>query len=71
MYISDNPHVDFDRWDSACEKKRAKLPTCECCREPIQDEELFDFDDELVCSYCVSDYIDEKFKKKTNRYMEE
>ena len=71
MYRTDDPERDFDRWEAEREKKLIVLPVCAYCDEPIQDDELYDFDGELVCCDCVRDYIDEKFKKKTNGYMEE
>ena len=71
MFLSGDPHADFDAWDGEREKRLIICPKCSHCDEYIQDDELYDFDGELVCGYCVSDYIDEKFKKKTNGYMED
>ena len=47
------------------------LPTCDCCGEPIQDEDLYDFDGVLICEECVLDYVRENFRKKTENYMED
>ena len=71
MFLSGDPHADFDAWDVEREKRLVVCPRCSQCDEHIQDEELYNFDGELVCRDCVGDYIDEKYKKRTNGYMEE
>ena len=71
MFYSNDPHRDFDRWDREKEEALDMLPKCEHCGEPIQDEDLFDFQDGyLVCEECVSEYIEEKYKRKTVNYVE-
>lgn len=47
------------------------LPTCECCGEHIPDEYLYDFDGYIVCEVCMPDYVNEKFRKPTENYMED
>ncbi len=71
MFLSGDPHADFDRWDRERERARDCHPKCVCCEEPILDDELFDFDGELVCCECKDGYINELFKKRTERYMED
>lgn len=67
--ITDDPHADFDRYDAELEKRLARLPRCSRCKEPIEDEELFDFDDVFICEECVFDYVSDKFKKNTSEYV--
>lgn len=65
-YYSDSPERDFDAWDRKRERRSIIFPKCCCCEERIFDDNLYDFDGDLVCSECVLDYIDDNFKKKTN-----
>ena len=71
MIITDDPHADFDRWDYEQERALMRLPICSCCGERIQDDELYDFDGELVCEECLSVYLADNHKKKTSDYIEE
>ena len=72
MCRTDDPYRDFDRWDRERENSLEKLPKCECCGEPIQDEDLYDFEDGyLICEECVDEYIKERYKKKTVNYVED
>jgi hypothetical protein len=67
-----DPHADFERYDAKRERDIAKLPVCECCGEPIQTEDLFDFENGyLVCEECVLDFINEKYRNKTEEYVED
>ncbi len=71
MLLTGDPHADFDRWDRKREKYLSRLPICECCGEPIQDEELYDFDGDLVCEECVFDYVRENYRKNIENYTED
>jgi hypothetical protein len=67
-----DPHADFDRFDAKRERDLAKLPVCECCGEPIQTEDLFDFENgDLVCEECVINFINDNYRKKTEEYVED
>ena len=69
MFITGDPHADFDRYDAEKERRLDKLPVCECCKEHIQTEDLYDFENGyLICPDCVSDWIDEHYKKRTDIY---
>ena len=72
MIRTDNPHADFDRYDAEQQRRLDKLPKCDKCGEPIQDEDLYDFEDgNLICEECVLEYINERYKRKTDYYTEE
>ena len=72
MIRTDNPHADFDAWDRKREDALDKLPKCDKCGEPIQDEDLYDFEDgNLICEECVLEYINERYKRKTDYYTED
>lgn len=44
-----------------------RLPVCCKCEHPIQDDFLFDIDDELYCRECMED----NFEKSVEDYMKE
>ena len=69
MTYSDDPHADFDRWDAERERWLLVLPKCAQCDQHIQDDDLYDFDGDLVCPDCVSDWVDEHYKKRTSDYI--
>jgi formylmethanofuran dehydrogenase subunit E len=66
MYRTDNPFADFDRWDAEQEAKLEKLPKCSYCCEHIQDEYLYEINDELVCEECLN----QNFRKNVEDYIE-
>lgn len=55
MPYTDNPIADYDRYDTEQMKRLQRLPVCAECGEPIQDEECYDIDGELVCAECLRD----------------
>ena len=65
-YYSDNPGLDFDRWNADQEAELARLPRCSECEQPIQDEDCFEFNGELICPRC----LEENHKKRTDDYIE-
>ena len=56
----------FDMYDRERQAELDKLPNCDYCNQPIQDEHLYDFDGDLVCEECLKDY----FRKNVEDYME-
>lgn len=51
-YIPDN----HDLWEAhqAKEDERiARLPVCDWCGEPIQDEQFYHLDGEYICKACM------------------
>lgn len=59
--------LDPDRYFYEKDKELEKLPTCEICGEPIQDDYLFDMDGILICEDCAH----ETYRRPTDRYMED
>jgi ribosomal protein L34E len=51
--FSDDPVMDAHRHDMEQEKMLARLPVCERCKKPIQDDEYFDIYGEVLCEKCV------------------
>lgn len=56
MY-TDNPLRDFERWDAEREKLLNRLPQCEDCGEPIQDERAYYIDGGWICCDCMDSYL--------------
>ena len=65
MNIPDN----YDLWEAheaEQEKQLERLPVCEVCGKPIQDEHLYLINDEFVCQDC----LDRDFRKCVDDYVE-
>lgn len=65
MNIPDN----YDLWEAheqEQERQLEKLPVCEVCGNPIQDEHLYLINDEFVCPAC----LERDFRKETDDYVE-
>lgn len=54
-FRSGDPLDDFDRLDRAQAEWEARLPQCEKCGKPIQDDIYFEIDNEILCEECVHD----------------
>jgi len=48
MPYTDNPLADFDSWDREQNRMLEQLPVCSHCGQAIQEEELWDFNGELI-----------------------
>jgi len=66
MYRTDNPLRDFDIYDAQLTAQLNKLPKCYECGEPIQDDECYEINNELICPEC----LDNNHKKITENYIE-
>lgn len=66
MRYSDDPIADFDAYDREQAKEMDKLPRCEHCGEPIQDEYFYLIGDEAYCADC----LESEFCKRTEDYIE-
>ena len=53
MSWTDDPVADFLRYDAEQEAKLEKLPICCECKHPIQSDECYEFNDELICPDCL------------------
>ena len=57
----------YDLWeahDQEQEQALEKLPYCEICGEPIQDDHLYLINDEFVCPAC----LEREFRKDTDDF---
>lgn len=56
MYFTDNPVADAERYAAEQEEELEKLPICECCGEPIQQEKAIYYNDQWCCEDCEYDF---------------
>ena len=57
-YRTDDPIRDAAAYDIERQRELDRLPTCDICGEPIQDEFLYDINGVLHCEDCVkSEYL--------------
>ena len=63
MYRSDDPARDAERYIADLDKKLAKRPKCDYCREHIQDDTALRYGSIWLCHSCVgalTEYIEEE-----------
>ena len=53
MFYSDDPIRDFARHDREQAKWLEKLPKCDICGEPIQDNHYYLIGSDKVCKDCL------------------
>ena len=63
---TDDPIADFHRHDAEQQEWLEKLPVCSYCDEPIQDDYLYEINDELICEECLND----NFRKNVEDYIQ-
>lgn len=66
MIFTDDPARDFERYDAEQEARLAKRPVCYECGEPIQDDDCWEMNGELICTEC----LEANHKKNTEDYTE-
>ena len=52
-----DPLADFDRYMREQEKRLERLPKCDYCGEPIQDEFYYEINGENICHDCLDDHF--------------
>lgn len=50
---TDNPIRDHERYESDLMDREAMLPTCDLCKEPIQDLYYVEFYGKCICKDCL------------------
>lgn len=68
---TDDPASDAGDYFAERERSVAYLPICAHCDEPMDCDDLFDFNGVLVCENCVIDYIHENHKHRVDEYIDE
>lgn len=62
MFYSDNPEMDFIRYDAHQAEELKKRPVCEHCGVAIIEDYYYEIFEEKVCSDCLKEYCDKNFK---------
>ena len=65
MTFTDDPIADFLRHDAQQEQALSKLPECSECGERIQDDYLYEINDEVICEDCLNHY----YRKAVEDYI--
>ena len=55
---TDEPIADFKRHDAEQQAQLEKLPVCEICKEPIQQEKAIYYNDQWCCDECSNEFWD-------------
>ena len=55
FYRTDDPLSDFYKHDAEQTEWLKKLPKCERCGEPIQQEDAVHIDDKYYCDECLAE----------------
>lgn len=55
MDIIPDPIDDFERWDDEQSRMLERLPKCERCGEPIQQESAVRIDNDYYCDECLAE----------------
>ena len=53
MFRTDDPIADFHRHSDKQERWLSRRPVCCECSDPIQGDEIYDFDGKLICPACL------------------
>jgi len=56
MSWTDDPITDFEAYDRQQAAKLDKLPKCDECGEPIQDETYYEIEGKNYCLKCLEDF---------------
>lgn len=59
MYWTDDPLMDFHRYDAEQNRRLQQLPVCADCEEHIQDERAYYINGEWICKNCMDSYLRE------------
>lgn len=60
----------YDLWSrhqSKIEEEQEKLPKCCECDQPIEDDNCYKFENDLICPQCLN----ENHRRSTYEFMEE
>lgn len=57
MYVPDNYDL-FVAHDAEQARMLERLPVCDDCLEPIQDEYYYVFSGRKICQHCMEEHLD-------------
>lgn len=55
----------FEAHDRKQQKRVRRLPVCDYCNEPIQEDSFFEINDEFICEDCLEKF----FRKVVDDYL--
>ena len=53
MIYTDDPLLDFDRYDREQQKRPKELPVCCYCNDPIEDDFCYEINGDYYCEDCL------------------
>ena len=56
MAWTEDPLADFNRHDAQQQAGLRKLPKCKYCKQRIQEDTYFEFDDKILCENCLIEH---------------
>lgn len=65
-YIPDYNDL-FNEHEERLARELEKLPKCDCCGEPIQDDYFYNIDGTFICEECLNS----EYRKNTDDYLED
>ena len=65
-FRTDAPDIDFLKHDAEKEAELEKMPVCSYCSQHIQDDFLYEINDEVICEECLN----QNFRKIVEDYIE-
>lgn len=66
MSYTDDPLLDFDRFDREQQKRLDRLPVCADCGEAVQDDHFYLINDAVICPDCM----ESGYRKEIDDYIE-
>lgn len=67
MSYTDNPVADYDAYDDERSEELDRLPVCDNCENPIQEEKFFYYRGDKICRECMETH----FEVWTEDYIED
>lgn len=61
---TDNPDRDLERHERQQEEWIKSRPVCYQCEEPIQEEFMFEYENEIFCPNCWDVFVTSNFLKE-------
>lgn len=61
-----DPHADFLAHEREQERWLARLPVCDICGHPVQDDHYYEINGEVICERCLDDH----FRRETDNYLD-
>jgi hypothetical protein len=69
MFRTDDPLADYDRHQDEIDEWMNSLPKCAYCGEPIQDEQCYLINEELIHIDCAHEYLHDDCRVNIDDYM--